>query len=69
MSKELFIKCLEEMVDEAMELDDTLTYEAAYTLVSASVYPRYVERLSGIGDEDVDGHYMDFAAIAKAKGA
>jgi hypothetical protein len=50
MTKELFIKAHEELIEEAMELDPSLTEEQAYTLTAPGAYSRMTDKLADMAD-------------------
>lgn len=54
MSKELYMKAHEELIEAAMAADPTLTWDQAYTLTAAGAYDRMVDKLANAADEAKD---------------
>jgi hypothetical protein len=54
MSKELYMRAHEELIEEAMEADPTLTWAQAYTLTAAGAHERMVDKLANAADEAKD---------------
>lgn len=54
MSKELWMKAHEELIEEAMEADPSLDWSQAYTLTAAGAHQRMVDKLANAADEAKD---------------
>ena len=50
MTKELYIKAHDELIEEAMELDPSLTEEQACTLTASAAYTRMTDKLADMAD-------------------
>lgn len=51
MSKDLWLKAHEQLIDEAMELDPTLDWTQAYTLTAAGAFDRARDMMANMADE------------------
>ncbi|MHB1328006.1 MAG: hypothetical protein ACYC2K_07375 [Gemmatimonadales bacterium] len=54
MSKELYMKAHEELIEEAMEADPTLDWSTAYTITAAGAHQRMVDKIANAADEAKD---------------